>query len=178
MRLLATTWQQLFSKRHPSPSITVIISVNWNGSFEDIKWSVSLWFLLKEKSWLRKFTSYTLSRIFDTYIVIVGITPYLFVTRVDVFALLPKVVQLNDKTGTLSRLCSYLFFLSVEGTSSLPRKMEPAVPAPPKVSAPTPPQRSTSKAASSSSRAVLYQSNTNSSAPGKPLTTGTQSGLH
>ncbi|XP_053486457.1 inositol polyphosphate 5-phosphatase OCRL isoform X1 [Ictalurus furcatus] len=57
----------------------------------------------------------------------------------------------------------------VEGKSSPPKKMEPVVPAPPKGSVPIPPQRSTSKASSSSSRPML-QSNTNSSTPGKPLT--------
>ncbi|KAB5571208.1 hypothetical protein PHYPO_G00222420 [Pangasianodon hypophthalmus] len=57
----------------------------------------------------------------------------------------------------------------VEGKSSLTKKMEPVVPAPPKGSVPIPPQRSISKAASNSSRAVL-QGNTNSSTPGKPLT--------
>ncbi|KAM9471171.1 inositol polyphosphate 5-phosphatase OCRL isoform 1-T1 [Clarias gariepinus] len=57
----------------------------------------------------------------------------------------------------------------VESKSSQ-MKIEPVVPAPLKGSVPTPPQRSTSKTASNSSRAML-QGNTNSSTSGKPLTT-------
>ncbi|XP_060783682.1 inositol polyphosphate 5-phosphatase OCRL [Neoarius graeffei] len=58
-----------------------------------------------------------------------------------------------------------------EGKGSLPKKVEPVVPAPLKGSVPVPPQRSASKAASSSSSRAMLHGNTNSSTPGKPLTT-------
>ncbi|XP_072519238.1 inositol polyphosphate 5-phosphatase OCRL isoform X2 [Salminus brasiliensis] len=56
----------------------------------------------------------------------------------------------------------------VEGKSSLPRKIEPVVPAPVKAPLPVPPQRGTSKPAVNASK-NLVQGSTNNSTIGKPL---------
>ncbi|XP_066505099.1 inositol polyphosphate 5-phosphatase OCRL isoform X2 [Hoplias malabaricus] len=57
----------------------------------------------------------------------------------------------------------------VEGKSSLPRKIEPVVPAPLKPSVPVPPQRGTSKPAVNASSKNLVQGTTNNSNTGKVL---------